>query len=104
MSAKHTAGIVRCARCDGQPLNRAADDFYATPRSRSDGEREVTYADGNYLVLTSGERVGPFSSHWAACAAMIRLSDPTFRSTGGDRQSDLDLEAGIAALARMDSR
>ena len=61
------------------------------------------HADGQYLVLEDGRRVGPFSSHWAACAAMIRMSDPTFVSTGGDRQEDLAIErcaalAGLAAL------
>ena len=60
------------------------------------------YADGNYLVIPDqSKRVGPFSSHWAACAAMIRMSDPTFVSAGGDRPDDLAIEhaAGFAALA-----
>ena len=58
------------------------------------------HADGQYLVLEDGRRVGPFSSHWAACAAMIRIYDPTFVSTGGDRQEDIAIEhvAGLAAL------
>ena len=59
------------------------------------------YADGNFLVIPEqSKRVGPFSSHWAACAAMIRMSDPTFVSTGGDRPEDLAVEwsAGLAAL------
>jgi hypothetical protein len=50
------------------------------------------HADGNTLVLADGRRVGPFSSHWAACAAMIRMSDPNFKSTGGDRADDLAIE------------
>lgn len=53
----------------------------------------MTYADGNTLVLDSGQRIGPFSSHWAACAAMIRLSEPSFRSLGGDKPEDLAIEA-----------
>jgi len=53
-------------------------------------------ADGTFLVLDNGRRVGPFSSHWAACAAMIRQRDPGFRSTGGDRLDDLAREAEIA--------
>jgi len=58
-------------------------------------EREgPTYADGRYLVLPDGSRLGPFSSHWAACAAMVRRSDPTFVSLGGDMPSDLAIEAG----------
>lgn len=58
------------------------------------------HADGSYLVLEDGRRVGPFSSHWAACAAMIRMSDPTFVSTGGDRPEDLAIETNaiLAAL------
>ena len=27
---------------------------------------------------------------------MIRMSDPTFRSTGGDKEADLEIEADIA--------
>lgn len=55
-----------------------------------------THADGNFLVLDDGRRFGPFSSHWAACAAMIRLSDPDFRSMRpGDKLEDLAIEATI---------
>lgn len=53
-------------------------------------------ADGFKLEDDSGNCLGVFSSHWAACAAMIRLSNPTFRSLGGDKQEDLDVEARIA--------
>ena len=60
----------------------------------------ITYVDGNTLVLASGVRVGPFSSHWAACAAMIRLSNPSFESLGGDKQCDLDIEADALLAAR----
>ena len=54
-------------------------------------------ADGLFLVLNDGRRIGPFSSHWAACAAMIRQSNPSFRSLGGDKESDLALERSAAA-------
>lgn len=50
------------------------------------------HADSLYLVLDTGERIGPFSSHWAACAAMIRRSNPEFKSLGGDKESDLAIE------------
>lgn len=41
--------------------------------------------------------LGTFSSHWAACAAMIRLSgNPDFQSLGGDKPEDLALEKQIA--------
>jgi hypothetical protein len=57
----------------------------------------MAYADGNMLVLSDERRFGPFSSHWAACAAMIRLSDPGFVSLGGDKPEDLAIEKTIAA-------
>lgn len=42
------------------------------------------------LPRTGGSvAVGRFSSHWAACAALIRLRQPEFKSLGGDRESDL---------------
>lgn len=50
-------------------------------------------ADDMYLVLDDGRRIGPFSSHWAAVAALIRRSDPDFVSLGGDRPEDLRIEA-----------
>lgn len=55
----------------------------------------MTHAYSNYLVLESGERVGPFSSHWAACAAMIRLHTPDFKSIGGDKEIDIAVEKTI---------
>jgi hypothetical protein len=36
-----------------------------------------------------------FSSHWAACAAMIRLRQPDFVSLGGDKPEDLAEEARL---------
>lgn len=42
------------------------------------------------------ETLGTFSSHWAACAALIRISSaPEFESLGGDKRSDLDIEKSI---------
>ncbi len=59
------------------------------------------YSSGDMLVLDDGSKWGPFTSHWAATAAMIRLSDPTFWSLGGDKAVDLAIEADIrAALSR----
>jgi hypothetical protein len=58
------------------------------------------HADDNFLVLDTGERVGPFSSHWAACAAMIRQSDPNFISLGGDKESDLKVERAAQCPAQ----
>ena len=53
------------------------------------------HADGHYLVLDDGRRIGPFSSHWAACAAMIRQRDLSFRSLGGGREDDLLMERTV---------
>ena len=50
------------------------------------------HVDDRTLVLDDGSRIGPFSSHWAACAAMIRLSEPWFKSLGGDKPADLAIE------------
>lgn len=63
----------------------------------------MAHADSAMLILDDGSRWGPFTSHWAACAAMIRLSDPTFRSTGGDKAIDLCVEKEIAAYLKEGS-
>lgn len=56
---------------------------------------------GSLLVMADGQKWGPFTSHWAATAAMIRLSDPTFKSLGEDKAVDLAIERDIrAALTR----
>jgi hypothetical protein len=60
----------------------------------------IAYADENFLVLDDGQRIGPFSSHWAACAAMIRRHDPGFTSTGGDKPEDLHIERHALARAK----
>lgn len=52
----------------------------------------MAHANDKFLVLDDGSRIGPFSSHWAACAAMIRRSQPSFKSLNGDRADDLAIE------------
>lgn len=52
----------------------------------------MPYAYCNQLKADDGTVLGEFSSHWAACAAMIRLADPAFRSLGGDKPEDLAKE------------
>lgn len=56
------------------------------------------------LVLSDGSRWGPFTSSWAAVAAMIRLSDPGFVSLGGDKAIDLAIESDIRSLAAQEGR
>lgn len=53
------------------------------------------YVYHKQLLENDGTVLGTFSSHWAACAAMIRLSKPDFKSMGGDKKEDLDVEAGM---------
>ncbi len=55
----------------------------------------TNHVDDRTLVLADGRRFGPFSSHWAGCAAMVRLHDPKFRSIGGDKLEDLAIERSI---------
>jgi hypothetical protein len=43
--------------------------------------------------------IAQFSGHWAACAAMIRLTQPGFVSLGGDRADDLAIEAAMVLSA-----
>lgn len=47
------------------------------------------------LYGKNGEELGTFSSHWAACAAMLRMTDKSFRSLSGDKKEDLAIEALI---------
>lgn len=68
----------------------------AEPAPATKGQRR---ADGNFLVLEDGRRAGPFSSHWAACAAMLRLSNPAFVSMGGDKPEDLEIEQSVRTPA-----
>lgn len=55
------------------------------------------FAESRDVVLPDGTRIGEFSSHWAACAALIRLKQPDFESLGGDGAEDLALERRIAS-------
>lgn len=45
----------------------------------------MTYAQSNRLIDDNGETLAEFPSHWEAVAAMLRLSNPGFRSLGGDK-------------------
>jgi hypothetical protein len=46
-----------------------------------------------------------FSCHWAAVAALVRLHQPDFKSTGGDKPEDLAAEVGLReALAVAKAR
>lgn len=47
------------------------------------------------LYHDDGTALATFSSHWAACAAMIRRSNPAFKSLGGDQEDDLKIEHTI---------
>lgn len=70
----------------------------STPYAKATGgEGPSAHSCGDMLVLGDGSRWGPFTSHWAATAALLRLSDPTFQSLGGDRAIDLAIEADIRA-------
>lgn len=55
----------------------------------------MSCALGNMLILDDGSEWGPFTSHWAATAALIRLDDPDFVSLGGDEAIDLQIERDI---------
>jgi hypothetical protein len=55
----------------------------------------MSYAIENMLVLDDGSRWGPFTSHWAAVAAMLRLGDREFVSLGGDLPIDLLIERDL---------
>lgn len=52
----------------------------------------MAYAYDNELRDENGDLLGTFSSHWAACAAMIRLHTPDFKSLSGDKLEDLEIE------------
>jgi hypothetical protein len=56
----------------------------------------MAYAHGTNLCDDDGRTLAQFATHWEACAALIRLSDPAFRSLGGDRPEALEIERGIA--------
>lgn len=50
-------------------------------------------ANGNRLEHDDGRLVAEFPSHWGACAAMVQIKDPSFRSLG----KPLPFEEGWAA-------
>lgn len=50
------------------------------------------YVSNNQLMNDDGTVAGTFSSHWSAVAAMLRLSNPAFKSLGGDKPEDLEVE------------
>ena len=54
------------------------------------------FVSGNILYGKDGKELGSFSSHWAACAAMIRKTNPYFRSLTGDKKEDLVTEERIS--------
>ena len=67
-------------------------------------DRKNVFAYGNRLVeavCTEQRTLQTFTSHWAACAAMVRLRQPEFVSLGGDRPADLDAEAEMRARFRF---
>lgn len=55
----------------------------------------MTHANGNKLVADDGSLIADFPSHWAACAAMIQISDPNFRSLGKPTPFELGWVAGL---------
>jgi len=62
-------------------------------------------ANDNQVRTAGGELVGVFDSHWAAVAAIIRMSHPEFKSLGGDSADNLAEEATMRLrLARKRSR
>lgn len=55
----------------------------------------MTYARGNQLVADDGTVIADFPNHWAACAAMIQISNPEFRSLGKPAPFELGWVAGL---------
>lgn len=67
------------------------------------------YVAGKRLILANSMRrpavLETFSSHWAAVAALVRLSHPDFKSIGGDKAEDLAKEPAMRqALAKATGR
>jgi len=50
------------------------------------------YVFSNEVKDNSGQTLATFSSHWAAVAAMIRVTDPAYKSLCGDSVGDLQIE------------
>jgi hypothetical protein len=55
----------------------------------------MTHASGNQLISDNGRVIADFPTHWAACAAMIQISDPAFRSLGKPTPFELGWVAGL---------
>lgn len=55
----------------------------------------MTYADGNRLMADDRSIIAEFQTHWAACAAMIQISDPNFHSLGKPNPFELGWVAGL---------
>ena len=63
----------------------------------------MTYAYCNELRADDGAVLATFKSHWQAVAAMIRLSNPDFVSTGGDAPEALTIEAEMRERMARDA-
>lgn len=72
-------------------------DGYSNYLLLRDSGDSLMHVTDRRLTLDTGATIGPFSSHWAAVAAMIRMNDPGFRSLGGDLADDLEIEKEIMA-------
>lgn len=61
----------------------------------------MTYADSNKLMSDDRSVIAEFPTHWAACAAMIQISNPSFRSLGKPTPFE---EGWVAGLIGTDPR
>lgn len=65
--------------------------------------RMDVYVFDKQLIEHETDRVlGTFSSHWAACEAMLRLNVLSFRSLGGDKREDLAVESSMPTADPID--
>lgn len=55
----------------------------------------MPYAKGNQLISDDHRPIADFLSHWGACAAMLQISDPSFRSLGKPTPHELGWVAGL---------
>lgn len=62
------------------------------------------HAYGDTVRSWTRGTIATFSSHWQACAALIRLTDPGFRSLGGDPAPDLGEEARMRERLMKEQR
>lgn len=54
------------------------------------------YVFSNQVIADNGKSLATFSSHWAAVAAMLRVTDPSYKSLNGDSVKDLKTEKYLA--------